>query len=263
MTQNDKIESKLRHLLESFVNTYSKRSKNNGTTYKHWIGDLSQVGLEIPYLVYTSGLFTTVYKDKFKSSIVSMPICVNNIITQAASYKTAYINTFNSYNYLQKCKVKDIVFYTGQGIILDSNKECLMFTTIVINKTIDVLEIDTINIYINPKVFLEKTELNKLIKDTIFPILLNIKSNPNSWTCNNINIIINKENILENLNLNSDPLNINENRYDKVSKYSNMLINTIFDYTPEVEITRGEEGFFVNNPTNDASVDISDTSEPI
>ena len=226
MTQNERIESSLRTLIERYIGTYAIKPRNRELypVYKHWISDLENNANEIPSIFIVNGLRTLLGTNY--SYIVSSCIHFGYSII-APSYKTAYLKSCDSKT-LTKCTVKNDVFYIGHGIILDKNKECLMFTTY----TLGLNSFTSVNVYFNPKVFLEKNELHKLIKDTIFPILVKIKANPNPWTCSIFNIIVDKENILEDLNLTSSPLEINENRYDLVSKYSDMLVNTILEKNP-------------------------------
>lgn len=136
-------------------------------------------------------------KEPFLESsfIYSMPVMdprnYGNLVCKTGASIVSNFFIYNLKSFRPFRLANGELYYTGFGMLLDSNMEIMMMTSITMDITNDGHIInEKKNIYINPKVFIGKDLVSKTILTTIVPIIVE---------CNlNVNILVeNKTPMLE------------------------------------------------------------------
>lgn len=227
MTQNERIEHIVFDLL--YVKTLLPRSySSNGVrNYKFfWSGVLNTRLIEMPSIVFYSGISKVVIDKGYKNDVVNFPLLMSTVTSHYASIKTAFIKVGNSH-YLQKIDIKGEIVYIGKGIILDSNQELLFTST----QTYNIIRLDeslyTCNCYFNPKVFTKSNTIYKFIVDSLFTVILKYKLNPQPYQAGTINLIIDNYKGFHDVALNCDPLKITDFVYARLAENIEAVCETM------------------------------------
>lgn len=187
MTQDDKISLAINRWAYRHIR-FMAISKTSGTGtslyWSHYVNMEESCTIEFPILLIEACIPREILNKNTsqgfrKGTVVTKidPVEDSMNLYTYSSYKSAFVAHLNSRG-IYKVKVKDTIFYVGSGIILDDQKKVLFYCSKDI--TLAALQLDGLssylNVYINPKVFMENTKLYKFIREVVLTNIIELKT---------------------------------------------------------------------------------------